>query len=177
MRCSPRLLFLLLAAAVPLAAQDTTAAPKTPRYLTFGFGPSDKGAIGQLALTVASRAGEFTLRWASAADLDLLAPQDEVNDLAFLYGVHHRGARSWTGIGGGPALVWQTDPTCVEPSGFFGCSRYEDNRQTTVGLALHATAGWAPSTVFGLSASLLGNINSLDPFIGLTVNVNVGRVR
>jgi hypothetical protein len=60
----------------PLCAQEV-ASPRTLGYLTFGLGPSSEGAIGQLAFTRAGCSGEYTIRWGSAADLDLLGPQDE----------------------------------------------------------------------------------------------------
>jgi hypothetical protein len=97
--------------------------------------------------------------------------------VAFLLGRREHGRRLWSSVAAGPSVVWQSQETCAAGPEVQGCGLLETTRKTKFGLALQGTAGWTVSRGLGLSASLIGNVNSVDSFVGVTVNVNVGRVR
>lgn len=170
-------LAVLCTAPAGLHAQET-ATPRPPSlYLTVGAGVSDRDLLAQLGLSVDPRAGEFTLRLAGASEFTLWGSGDEVNDVALLYGIRRRNGKTWTSIGGGPAIGWRSGSECVEGKGFFGCERYETNRQSSIGLGFAASIGRSFSSAFGLSASLVGHVDSRNSFVGLAGNVNLGQLR
>ncbi|HWP36680.1 MAG TPA: hypothetical protein VNL18_03910 [Gemmatimonadales bacterium] len=176
---NPRLVLVLALASVPgpLSGQASPGPPQTFLYVTSGVGIGSKPLAVQGGLSAHVPVGEFTLRWAILSDISVFGASDNVSDGALLYGVRRLAAHTWFSLGAGPAVAEANQYRCIEASAIFVCSAYERNRHTSLGLAFHATVGWAPAKTLGISVSLFGDANDAQSFMAATLNLHLGKLR
>jgi hypothetical protein len=162
------LAFLIL---VPTTGEATVQKPSpTTRRDTYwlgaglGLGSEDFGA--QLNASYQSGANLFSLRIASTAGLF----EDGFTDYALLYGRATRaaGERHLLGAAVGVAVV-----DGCRGGGFGGCQ----DVPAVFGLPLELQAFWRPGKTVGLGLYGFANFNRSRSFAGLTLSLQVGRLR
>lgn len=175
---------LLLGTPAPLAAQEAKPSSSgVPIYFTIGVGSWPipfMPLAGQLGLTVSPPVGELTLRSFGIINSNMRGLSNNFSDIALLYGRRRVQGTVWHSAGVGPAVAWTGLEECTSFSGggtgyisISFCDRYEVvDRHWRAGLALQSTLGWRR-----ISVSLLGNANRVQPFVGATLNLHLGRMR
>jgi hypothetical protein len=130
-----------------------------------GLGSEDFG--GQLNTSYQSGANLISFRVSSTAGLF----EDGFTDYGLLYGRANRGAedRHLFGAAIGVALV----DGCRGGGVFDSCR----DVSTVIGLPLELQAFWRPGKVVGLGVYGFANLNQSQSFAGLTVSLQVGRLR
>jgi hypothetical protein len=86
---------------------------------------------------------------------------ESVGEVAFLYGRATRGTSSQAAIGAGLAVIDVCDASC----------------HTTIGLPLTARGAVRPLSFLGLGVQLMGNLNSVEPIVALTLFLELGKLR
>jgi len=168
------LLFSLGLAAAGLA-QDTIPTPtrgplhRDLYWLSVGLGVGSEDFAGHAALFYQHRANLFALRASATAGLF----DDGIQDVALLYGRAYGPRNRWRlGLATGLALV----DGCIEPGegSLFGDCKA---RPTVVGVPVDAQVVWLPSEYVGLGLHGFADFNSLLSFAGVTLSLQLGRVR
>jgi hypothetical protein len=110
---------------------------------------------------------EVILRWAAVSDFEIFAPATLTQDVAAMIAFRRPGDRSWSRAALGIGHVRSSTDGCYPecPGG------------TTVGLAWQADVVFAPARVFGGGAQLFGNLNAVDSFLGIALNLHLGGMR
>lgn len=184
--CAPRLgliallvlAMLLLVPCVSSAQELPTAAsePQTSVFFSGGFGLGSLDFGGYASLSVGRGGGDVAVRWAKAQEFNLFTAEETSQDIAVLYGRRRSGSIGWLRAAAGLGVAYGVHRGDRLPGAcYFGCS-YEEERHTTLGLALQFDAVWAPLRSLGLGLSLFGNLNDPGPFGGATVSLHLGRV-
>jgi hypothetical protein len=156
-----------------IAADGTSQSPLVPARDRFwvsaglGVGSEDFGGSANVAFQHGSHL--FSLRTAATAGLF----DDGFGDVALLYGYatptsrrHHAGAAIGIAIVNG----------CIDPGegGLFGSCI---DQGTVLGLPIEAQLAWLPAKFLGIGLSGFGNLNRTRSFGGVTVSLQLGRVR
>jgi hypothetical protein len=161
----------LVAADSPRAAGQEPPAPGRDAYwLGAGLGVGSEDFAGSANLSYQHGAHLVSLRVAGTAGLF----DDGFGDVALLYGRATRPpeSRYRAGAGLGVALV----DGCASPGDgglFAGC----DDRGTVLGLPIEAQLSWLPAEFLGLGLYGFADFNRARSFAGLTLTVQLGRVR
>lgn len=163
------LAFLIL---VPTAGEATVQAssPMSRRdtyWLGAGLGLGSEDFGAQLNASYQSGANLLSLRIASTAGLF----EDEITDYGLLYGRATRaaGERYQLGAALGVAVV----DGCRGGGVFSGCQ----DVSAVIGLPLELQAFWRPGKTVGLGLYGFANLNRSRSFAGLTLSLQVGRLR
>jgi hypothetical protein len=158
--------FATLAEAAP-AQQQIAVVRRDTYWLGAGLGVGSEDFGGQLNSTYQFGANLISFRLASTAGLF----EDGFTDYALLYGraTQDAGDRYQLGAAVGVALV----DGCRGGGVFDSCR----DVSTVVGLPLEVQAFWRPGRVVGLGVYGFANINRSQSFAGLTVSLQVGRLR
>ena len=153
--------------AAPLPAQEHTVPRRDTFWMGVGLGVGSEGAGGHLNGSYQFGANLISLRLAATAGL----LDDGVNDYALLYGRANRGAadRHLLAAAIGVALV----DGCERSGGLSSC-RYAP---TVIGLPLELQAFWRPGKLVGLGLYGFANLNETLSFAGLTLGLQIGRLR
>jgi hypothetical protein len=132
-----------------------------------GVGSEDFGGSANVAFQHGSRL--FSLRTTATAGLF----DDGFGDVALLYGYatptsrrHHAGAAIGVAIVNG----------CIDPgegSLFSSCI----DQGTVLGLPIEAQLAWLPAKFLGIGLYGFGNLNRMRSFGGVTLSLQLGRVR
>jgi hypothetical protein len=166
---------LLLASLVVLlsragAAPAQEQAPTTPRdsyWVGAGLGAGSEDFAGSLNASYQFGANVVSLRTAATAGLF----DQGFNDYALLYGRGTRpaGERYHASVGAGLSLV----------DGCQGGSVFSDCRsvQTVVGFPIELQFFWRPGSVVGLGLYGFANLNRSRSFAGVTLGLQLGRLR
>jgi hypothetical protein len=167
--CSRTRIFLLLFAIVPgpSLAQDGVPVPGRDTYwIGAGLGVGSEDFAGQVNGSYQFGANLVSVRLAGSAGLF----DDGFNDYALMYGRATRPERSRYHLSGaaGISLV----DGCIG-GGLGGCQK-TDRR---VGFPLEVQAFWRPGKLVGLGLYGFGNLNNSRVFGGLTLGLQLGRLR
>jgi hypothetical protein len=169
MRIAPWLLIGAMTLPAPAVSQVAGAPSWSPTRVVVsgGLGTGTRDIALKLAASVGGPRREVILRWAAVTDFELFAPATLTRDVAVLVAFRDEHARSWyrgaVGIGHVRSSTDGCYPECPGGSG--------------VGLAFQADAAWAPARAFGLGAQLFGNMNTVDTFLGIALNLHLGTMR
>jgi len=164
-------LAIMLLVSIPAdATSQSPAVPSRDRFWVsggLGVGSEDFGGSANVAFQHGSHL--FSLRTAATAGLF----DDGFGDVALLYGYatptssrHHAGAAIGIAIVDG----------CVDPGDggvFSSCI----DQGTVIGLPIEAQLAWLPAKFLGIGLYGFGNINRRRSFGGVTLSLQVGRVR
>lgn len=158
--------------ALPLgAASGQEAAPLQPDtyWMHAGLGAGTEDFAGQAGLSYQHGAHLFSLRVAATSGLF----DDGFADIALLYGRATRvGTRRFRAAG---ALGISAVDGCVSPGdgGLGGCG----DRKTVIGLPVETQLAWLPAAFLGVGLYGFANLNSTRSFAGVTLGVQLGKVR
>lgn len=163
---------LILAGLVPThlayaLAQNTSAAPRDVFWVAAGLGAGTEDFAGAAGVTYQHGVHLFSLRAAASAGLF----EDGFSDIAVLYGRATRTARDR--YRAGAAIGLAAVDGCVGGSVFSSCQ----NQRTVVGLPLEAQLAWLPATFLGFGLYGFADFNRTRSFAGVTLSVQLGRVR
>lgn len=176
----PALAMLVLAPCVSLAQQQPSvpAPPPNGVVLSGGLGVGSlDGLAAQFSLAVPLSGGDLIGRAAGTSEFTIFGTSETSQDIAVLYGRRSSGSKGWVRAAGGLGVAYGVRRGEQLPGAcFFGCS-YEQERHSTLGLAVQVDAVWAPISSLGLGLSLFGNLNQPGPFGGVTLNLYLGQVR
>lgn len=147
--------------------QDQSAINRRDTYwLGAGLGVGSEDFSGQLNASYQFSANLISFRMAGTAGLF----DDGFSDYALLYGRATRGARDRHHLSAalGLALVGG-----CSGGGLGGCQEI----RSVLGLPLELQAFWRPGKVVGLGLYGFANLNHSRSFAGLTVSLQLGRLR
>jgi hypothetical protein len=150
------------------ASQEQARITRRDTYwLGAGIGAGSEDFGGQLNTSYQSGANLISFRVASTAGLF----EDGFTDYGLLYGRATQGAEERHLLAGalGVALV-----DGCEGGGIFSDCR---DVSAVIGLPLELQAFWRPGKVVGLGIYGFANFNQSQSFAGLTVSLQVGRLR
>lgn len=155
-----------------------SAPERGARYsLNGGVGVGTEGLGLQIGASRHHPKGDLIVRLAGTTNVDIFGPSTSYSDLAILYGRMEREPGAWGRIAAGPAVVWgNSEGRCME-SGTFFCSKRDQDRETSIGLAVLLDAVWTPFSFAGVGLGVFGNLNSLGAFAGATLSLHIGQVR
>jgi hypothetical protein len=161
------LVALALSAYASPAQEQARITRRDTYWLGAGLGLGSEDFGGQLNSSYQSGANLISFRVSSTAGLF----EDGFTDYGLLYGRANRGAedRHLFGAAIGVALV----DGCRGGGVFDSCR----DVSTVVGLPLELQAFWRPGKVVGLGIYGFANLNQSQSFAGLTVSLQVGRLR
>jgi hypothetical protein len=165
--CATILAFAALPEASP--AQEQTAVTRRDTYwLGAGLGVGSEDFGGQLNVSYQFGANLISFRVASTAGLF----EDESTDYALLYGraTHDAQDRHQLGAALGVAVV----DGCRGGGVLSGGCR---DVSGVIGLPFELQAFWRPGKVVGLGVYGFANLNGLQSFGGITLSLQVGRLR
>jgi hypothetical protein len=148
-------------------AQDTTAAPQDAFWVAAGLGVGSEDFAGDAGVSYQHGIHLFSFRVAASAGLF----DDQFSDIALLYGRATRTARDR--YRAGAAIGLAAVDGCVGGSLFGDCQ----HRRTVVGLPLEAQLAWLPATFLGFGLYGFADFNRTRSFAGVTLSVQLGRVR
>lgn len=157
---------LVVAGLFSLTSEASGQAAPTLGWVTAGVGPGSIGAAGQLAGTIDYRGNLFTVRGAMVAEFF----GDDLWDVGLMYGRGVHTGRLFLSLNAGMGLAGGTRDT-----GFLGSSTAPRPHRFTV--PLEAQVAWRPSTFLGLALSALGSINKDGSFGGITLGLQLGKLR
>jgi hypothetical protein len=166
---SATLILVLLACLTPVAlANAQEILLQRDRFwfgVGFGLGSEELGA--QLNGSYQFGGNVISMRTAVSAELF----DDGFNDYALLYGrsLVPRYSRYHVSAGAGIALV----EGCFVDGFLGGC----DRPNTVIGLPLELQAFWRPGTWIGFGLYGFANLNQTRSFAGLTLGLQLGRMR
>jgi hypothetical protein len=150
------------------ASQEQARITRRDTYwLGAGLGVGQEGLGGQLNISYQFSANLISFRVASTAGLF----EDEFTDYGLLYGRATRGAedRYLVAAALGVAVV----DGCRGGGVFSSCR----GMSAVIGLPVEMQVFWRPGKVVGLGLYGFANFNQSQTFAGLTVSLQVGRLR
>jgi hypothetical protein len=159
---------LIMLAEASIAQEQAPITRRDTYWLGAGLGVGSEDLGGNLNTSYQFGANLISFRVASSAGLF----HDESTDYALLYGRATRNARDRHHLGAalGLALVDGCQGGGVLSGGCRDVS-------AVVGLPLELQAFWRPGKVVGLGVYGFANLNKTRSFAGLTVSLQVGRLR
>ncbi|HEY3011183.1 MAG TPA: hypothetical protein VGJ36_00455 [Gemmatimonadales bacterium] len=159
---------LTLAVCGPAPAQAPPPTRGSNTYwMGLGVGAGSEDFAAQLNASYQFGANIVSLRAAATAGLF----DDGFNDVALLYG---RGTRSPASrFHAGAALGISVADGCRGGGVFSSCR----DMPAVLGLPIELQAFWRPSRFFGLGLYGFGNLNHSQSFAGLTLALQLGRLR
>lgn len=171
-RLETAVLAIMLLVSIPAdATSQSPVAPTRDRFWVsggLGVGSEDFGVSANVAFQHGSHL--FSLR--TAATTGLFDDHDGAGDVALLYGYatptssrHHAGAAI------GIAIVDSCDD---REGGFFSSCVVQ---RSVLGLPIEAQMAWLPAKYLGIGLYGFGNINRRRSFAGVTLSLQLGRVR
>jgi hypothetical protein len=154
----------------PAEAQDDPLPHPDMFWITGGLGVGSEDFAGTAGISYQRGAHLFSLRVAGTAGLF----EDGFGDVALLYGRASRVADTRYRLGAA-AGVSAADGCVEEGSGslFGGCQ----DRQTVIGFPLEAQLTWLPAEFFGIGLYGFADLNRTRSFAGLTLSVQLGKLR
>jgi len=151
----------------PVEGQASPAPRRETFWFAGGLGVGSEDFAGSLNGSYQFGANVVSLRTAATAGLF----DQGFNDYALLYGRATRpaGARYHASVGAGLSLV----------DGCRGGSVFSDCRsvQTVVGFPIELQFFWRPGSVVGLGLYGFANLNRSQSFAGVTLGLQLGRLR
>ncbi len=170
MRCVLFLCCLLLAATVPLAAQDSSTVQPVGGWVEGGFGLSSMGFLSGV-VGLAGRLGDHQLLARTTGHSEELFGGDEVWDVGLLYGRGYDFSDSRLAFYVGIAAVGGSHGYGL----FSGQSRtYYD---MTIGFPVQVDVVWSPVNVFGIGLCGFANVNTIRSVAGFSVLLQLGVLR
>jgi hypothetical protein len=164
------LAFLILLPNLARSAQDSAPVTRRDTYwLGVGLGAGSEDLAAQVNGSYQFGANLISLRVASTAGLF----DTELTDYGVLYGRATRGARDRHLLAAavGIALV---DGCGSDDGGFLGGC---DDHSTIVGFPLEVQASYRPGKMLGIGLYGFANFNDRRSFGGVTLGVQIGRLR
>jgi hypothetical protein len=156
---------LTLAIGSPLPAQEVASPGFDTYWIGGGLGAGSRDFAGHFNVAYQTGANLLSLRAATTAGIF----DDGFGDVALLYG---RATRAPERYQGSVALGLAVADGCPS-SGLGGCH----NRPSVIGLPLETQVFWRPSRVFGLGLYGFADINHSQSFVGVTLGIQLGRLR
>jgi hypothetical protein len=163
------MLIVVLSLPTAALAQTEASGPRPPgrAVMSGGLGTGTRDVALMLAFSVGGARREILARWAAVSDFEIFAPATLTQDVAVLAALRRERPHSWSRVALGIGHVRsRTDGCHPECSG-----------SSTVGLAWQTDIAFAPVRVLGLGAQLFGNVNTVDTFMGVALNVHLGTMR
>jgi hypothetical protein len=159
-------LLMFLMCTVPSRAQTTMGPSRDTFWMGVGLGVGSEDFAGTLNGSYQFGANLLSLRVAATAGLF----DDGFGDYALLYGraTPPAGKRYHAGAALGLALVQG-----CEGGGLGGCQNVSD----VLGVPLELQLFWRPGSLVGLGLYGFANFNSQRSFGGLTLGLQLGRLR
>jgi hypothetical protein len=153
--------------AVARAQQDSLPQPDS-YWMSAGLGVGSEDFGGHAGLAYQHGVHLFSLRLAGTTGLF----DDGFGDVALLYGRATRSAtqRYRAGAAVGIAAV----DGCVTSGGFLGGC---EARRTVIGLPIEGQLSWLPAAFLGVGLYGFANLNRSRSFAGLTLSLQLGKVR
>lgn len=173
-------LALLLFLPVMLKGQPEVVQPQQYYRIGVSGGFSSKWAGGAIILNYQRDKELFTARYLGVVDNELHAvPSETVEEIGLLYGRGFVGEASFHSVAVGLGYVRDVNRGAFVqgPTRFFGPSRYEQVGKSTVGIAIDVQTMWLPAKGLGFGLHGVGNVNSLEPFLGIFFTVSFGKLR
>ena len=158
------LVAFLLGSESTVLAQDTLSGRDT-YWVGAGVGAGSEDFAGHLNISYQSGANLFSLRTAGTAGIF----SDGFGDVALLYG---RATRAPERYQAAVAVGLAVADGC-DGGGLGGCRE----RPSVIGFPLEAQAFWRPSKIFGVGLYGFADINHLHSFAGVTLGIQLGRLR
>jgi hypothetical protein len=161
---------MLLLATLPAQAQDGALPHPDMFWITGGLGVGSEDFAGTAGISFQHDAHLFALRVAGTAGLF----DDGFSDVALLYGraSHVADAPFRLGAAAGISAV----DGCIEP-GLGSVVGNCEAQKTVIGLPLEAHVTWLPFNFFGLGLYGFADLNKTRSFAGLTLSVQLGKLR
>jgi hypothetical protein len=158
------LVAFLLGTESTVLAQETASGFDT-YWIGGGLGAGSEDFAGHFHISYQTGANLFSLRTAATAGLF----SHGFSDVALLYG---RATRAPERYQAGIALGLAIADGC-EGSGLGRCR----DRPSVIGFPLETQVFWRPSKVFGIGLYGFADINHLQSFAGVTLGIQLGRLR
>jgi hypothetical protein len=161
-------------------------------WLASGVGPGliggQGGDVARVELALAAGIHLFSLRYAFAADSngscgdlictgnDVSLPHNSVKELAVQYGIKERVPYFVGTASAGLSSAWtvQRGSSLLSMACFFGCAyQYSSINRHTIG-ATAELGGYLTSRYLSMGPSLIADVNSIQSFWSLLIDVHVG---
>jgi len=167
---------LLLAKAAPADAQLPAEPNKVTYWLSGGLGHSSLGSLaGNASGNIQYGSGLISLHASAHAEtVEIFGGGDELYDLGLLVGIASRGTRELASFAVGIARV--TGSRYIGRPGLFSSGR-RVGTQPTIGLPIEAQLFHKLGRIAGLGACMYADINSEQTFGGITLNIQLGKLR
>ena len=161
---------MLLLATPPAQAQDVALPHSDMFWITGGLGVGSEDFAGTAGISLQHDAHLFSLRVAATAGLF----DDGFGDVALLYGRASRVADRRYRLGAAAGI--SAADGCIEsgPGSLFGDC---EAQKTVIGFPMEAHVSWLPTTFLGLGLYGFADLNRTRSFAGLTLSVQLGRLR
>lgn len=156
---------LLLGTKSTVLPQEPSSSGFDTYWIGAGVGAGSNDFAGHFNISYQSGASLFSLRVAGTAGIF----SDGFSDVALLYG---RATRAPERYQASVALGLAVADGCTG-SGLGGCR----NRPSVFGLPLETQVFWRPSKFFGMGLYGFADINHLRSFAGVTLGIQLGRLR
>jgi hypothetical protein len=154
----------------PAEAQNDSLPHPDMFWVTGGLGVGSEDFAGTAGISYQRGAHLFSLRVAGTAGLF----DDGFGDVALLYGraSRHAGSRYRLGAAAG---ISAADGCVTEGSGsVFGSCQ---DRPTVIGFPLEAHVTWLPAQSFGIGLYGFADVNRTRSFAGVTLSIQLGKLR
>jgi hypothetical protein len=155
----------LLGTESTVLAQETASARFDTFWIGGGLGAGSHDFAGHLNLSYQTGANLFSFRTAGTAGIF----SDGFGDLALLYG---RATRAPARYQASAALGIAVADGC-EGGGLGGCR----NKPSVIGFPVETQVSWRPSRFLGVGLYGFADINHLRSFAGVTLGIQLGRLR
>jgi hypothetical protein len=156
---------LLLGTESTVLAQETADSAFDTFWAGGGLGAGTEDFAGHLSVSYQTGANLFSLRTAATAGIF----SEGFGDVALLYGRATRALKRYqASLARGVAVADGCDA-----GGLGGCR----DRPSVLGFPVEAQAFWRPSKVFGIGLYGFADINHLQSFAGVTLGIQLGRLR
>ena len=106
-------------------------------------------------------------------------PVERIGDIGILYGISTRWSKWYASVGTGVSYVHSaTRGKLIRSSNeTFGADEYEEISRTTVGLPIQVEISGATFPFFGAAIIGFANINSIKTYGGITICIQIGKLR
>lgn len=148
-------------------------------FVNGGLGAGGPGIAGTLSLNVVRGETAYGLRTAGVSEFEIFgpSPSESATDFALLIG---RASRSRHGLSYAMAGLGVVHSIrrgrMTQPAIWFVGPQHERIQRTTLGLPFEAGA-ILHAGVIGLGVSLFGDFNPAQSFLGVALNVQLGKMR